>query len=138
MVAERIIKIYFIYIDVLGCCESIRVWLTSPQIRTHMQADFLICGLLTIVTGGLLAVCLFGMRYFLIEGSKLGVSDTWTRGSVGIFLAIVLAGYIVTLYLLGKDQVIPWYRWWRNTVNVRLVIHPRRFSEPTAIRETAV
>lgn len=88
------------------CLESIRLWVTSPTIRTHMQADCLICGLLTIVTGGLLAVCLFGMRYFLIEGSKLGVSDAWTRGSVGVFLAIVVAGYVVTIYLLVRDQVI--------------------------------
>lgn len=119
-----------------NCLESLRIWATSPTIRTHIQADCLICGLLTIVTGGLLAVCLFGMRYFLIEGSKLGVSDTWTRGSVGVFLAIVVAGYVVTIYLLVRDQIVPWFRWWRSMVNVRLIISPREPVE--RLHETIV
>ena len=29
------------------------------------------------------------------------------------------------LSLLLQDQVSPWYRWWKSTVNVRLVVDPQ-------------
>lgn len=42
------------------------------------------------------------MRYFIIEGKKIGISKSWTKGVIWFFLAIVILGYITTVYLLGK------------------------------------
>ncbi|XP_053989975.1 E3 ubiquitin-protein ligase MARCHF3-like [Hylaeus volcanicus] len=107
--------------------ESWRIWISHPRNRRNMQSNFLIFALLSVVTGGLVMVCLVGMRYFVIEGKKIGISKLWTRGAIWFFLSIVLLGYVTTLYLLGKDQVAPWYRWWRSTVNVRLITDPQLF-----------
>ncbi|KAL6436637.1 hypothetical protein ACFW04_004829 [Cataglyphis niger] len=105
--------------------ESLRIWISHPRNRRNIQSDLLILTLLTIVTVGLAAVCLLGMRYFIIEGKKIGISKLWTRGAIWFFLTIVILGYVTTVYLLGRDQVSPWYRWWKSTVNVRLVVDPQ-------------
>ncbi|XP_024942149.1 E3 ubiquitin-protein ligase MARCH2 [Cephus cinctus] len=102
--------------------EALRVWIRHPRNRRHMQSDLLIFTLLTIVIMGLIAVCLLGMRYFVIEGEKIGISKLWTKGAISFVLMIVVLGYVTTVYLLIKDQMSPWYRWWKNTVNVRLVM----------------
>ncbi|KAK5648820.1 hypothetical protein RI129_003712 [Pyrocoelia pectoralis] len=114
-----------------GFWEGILRWSRHPRNRMHVQSDILICLLLSIVTGGLVSVCLLGMRYFVIEGRKVGISKEWTKGSVYFFLSVVIAGYLITMYLVIKDQVVPWYTWWRNTFNVRLLLAPStlRFSE---------
>ncbi|CAL7946792.1 unnamed protein product [Xylocopa violacea] len=105
--------------------ESLRIWISHPRNRRNVQSDLLIFTLLSVVTVGLVTVCLLGMQYFVIEGNKIGISKLWTRGAVWFFLVIVLLGYITTVYLLGKDQLSPWYRWWKSTVNVRLVTDPQ-------------
>lgn len=43
-----------------------------------------------------------GMRYFIIEGKKIGISKLWTRGAIWFFLTIVILGYVTTVYLLGR------------------------------------
>ncbi|KYN06604.1 hypothetical protein ALC62_02458 [Cyphomyrmex costatus] len=91
--------------------ESLRIWISHPRNRRNIESDLLILTLLTIVTVGLVAVCLLGVRYFVIEGNKIGISKPWTRGAIWFFLTI--------------DQVSPWYRWWKSTVNVRLVVDPQ-------------
>lgn len=105
-----------------GLCESIRLWVRHPRNRTHVQSDILISVLLTIVTVGLVSVCLMGMHYFVLEGKKMGISQNWARGIICFFLSVVVVGYFVTVYLLVKDQVVPWYTWWKNTVDVRLML----------------
>ncbi|XP_031328447.1 E3 ubiquitin-protein ligase MARCH2-like [Photinus pyralis] len=114
-----------------GFWEGILTWVRHPRNRMHVQSDVLICVLLTIVTGGLVSVCVLGMQYFVMEGKKVGISKAWTKGSVCFFLGIIVLGYLITLYLVIKDQVVPWYRWWRNTFNVRLLLSPSTlgFSE---------
>lgn len=107
-----------------GLCEGLRLWIRHPRNRTHFQSDIIISVLLTIVTVGLVLVCLMGMHYFIIEGNKIGISHTWTKSAISFFLAIVIMGYIVTVYLLIKDQVVPWYHWWKSTVDVRLMLSP--------------
>lgn len=104
--------------------EAIRMWVRHPRNRGHVQSDLLISILLTIVTVGLIAVCLLGMHYFVLEGKKLGITRGWTRGAIGFFLSVIVVGYVVTLYLLIRDQVVPWYNWWKNTVDIRLLLTP--------------
>lgn len=88
-----------------------------------MQSDFLVILLLTTVTIGLVIVSALGIEHFVIEGKKLGVSAIFIRFAIGVFLGIVLLGYVVTLYILVKDQVIPWYNWWKNTMDVRVLMN---------------
>ncbi|KAK2581078.1 hypothetical protein KPH14_006120 [Odynerus spinipes] len=104
--------------------ESLRIWIRHPRNRRNVQSDLLIFILLTVVTIGLITVCLFGMRYFIIEGRRLGISKSWTKGAIWFFLGIVILFYTATVYLLGKDQLLPWYRWWKSMINVRLIIDP--------------
>lgn len=107
-----------------GLCQSLRLWIQLPRNRHNLQSDILITCLLTIVTAGLIIVCFFGMQYFILEGRKMGISIGCTRAAVAFFLGFVLMGYWITLYLLIKDQFLPWYRWWKQTLNVRLVLTP--------------
>lgn len=107
-----------------GLWEGLRMWIQHPRNRTHVQSDFLISVLLTIVTGGLITVCLLGMQYFVLEGKKVGISKPWTTGAVSLFLGVMVIGYIATIYLLVKDQFVPWYNWWKNTVDVKLMLTP--------------
>lgn len=60
------------------------------------------------------------MHYFVLEAKKLGMSKTWTKVVVCAFLSTVIMGYMVTIYLLVKDELVPWYNWWKGTVDVRL------------------
>lgn len=103
-----------------GLCEGLWLWMRHPRNRTHLQSDLLIALLLTIVTAGLVSVFVLGMHYFVLEARKLGMSKMWTKIVVCAFLGTVLAGYFVTIYLLVKDELVPWYHWWKNTVDVRL------------------
>ncbi|KAF7397758.1 hypothetical protein HZH68_008980 [Vespula germanica] len=111
--------------------KSLRIWITHPHNRRNIQSDLLIFTLLSIVTIGLIIVCLWGMRYFIMEGKKIGISKSWTKGVTWFFLGIVILGYIATVYLLGKDQLSPWYRWWKSTVNVQLIVDPQLFRPTT-------
>ncbi|KAF5295201.1 hypothetical protein FQA39_LY13206 [Lamprigera yunnana] len=88
-----------------GFWEGILMWSRHPRNRAHVNSDILISILLTIVTGGLVAVCILGMQYFVMEGKKM-------------------VGYVITLYLVIRDQLVPWYTWWKNTFDVRLLLSP--------------
>ncbi|XP_017762220.1 PREDICTED: E3 ubiquitin-protein ligase MARCH3-like [Eufriesea mexicana] len=114
--------------------ESLRIWISHPTNRRNIQSDFLIFTLLSVVTVGSVTLCLLGMQYFVIEGKKIGISKLWTRGTIWFFLTIVVLGYVTMVYLIGKNQLSPWYRWWKSTVNVRLIMDPqifRRLSDET-------
>ncbi|KAI8423621.1 hypothetical protein MSG28_012683 [Choristoneura fumiferana] len=97
-------------------------------------SDCLIFWLLSTVTAGLLAVCIVGTQYFVIEGNKFGkvhaarkeegISHRITETAMDFFMAIVLCGYFVTVYLLWKDHYVMWNRWRRTNVNVRLLLTP--------------
>ncbi|XP_057323864.1 E3 ubiquitin-protein ligase MARCHF2 [Microplitis mediator] len=101
--------------------ESLRIWMSHPRNLHHLKSDLVVLTLLTLVTLGLVVICLLGMRYFIIEGRKIGISRLWTRGAIVFFITIVILGYCTTVYLLVKEQLAPWYRWWKTTVNIRLV-----------------
>ncbi|KAJ2944830.1 hypothetical protein O0L34_g1723 [Tuta absoluta] len=96
------------------------------------QSDCLIFWLLSTVTAGLLAVCIVGTQYFVIEGSKFGKPGRKEQGfahrinetAMEFFMALVLCGYSVTVYLLWKDHYVMWNRWRRANVNVRLLLAP--------------
>ncbi|CAH0598261.1 unnamed protein product [Chrysodeixis includens] len=104
--------------------QALRLWFGNPRNRSHLQSDCLIFWLLSTVTAGLLAVCIVGTQYFVIEGSNFGISHRITETAMDFFMAIVLCGYSVTVYLLWKDHYVMWNRWRRANVNVRLLLTP--------------
>ena len=104
--------------------EGIKLWMRHPRNRAHIQSDLLIAFLLTIITVGLLVVCAFGLQYFVLEARKLGLSRAWTKSSLVGFMTVIVLGYTVTMYLLIRDQILPWYTWWTHTVDVKLLISP--------------
>ncbi|XP_072946595.1 uncharacterized protein [Epargyreus clarus] len=104
--------------------QALRLWFGNPRNRSHLQSDCLIFWLLSTVTAGLLAVCIVGTQYFVIEGNKFGISHRITETAMDFFMAIVLCGYSVTVYLLWKDHYVMWNRWRRANVNVRLLLTP--------------
>ena len=77
---------------------------------------------LTLLTSGLCGICLMGIKYFIVEGLRVGFTDVWTKGVITIFVTIVIFGYFTTMYLMAKDHILPWYRWWTTCVNVRLLV----------------
>ncbi|CAG9770645.1 unnamed protein product [Ceutorhynchus assimilis] len=109
-----------------GLCESLRLWICHPRHRHHIRSDFVIAILLSLVTSGLLFVCIYGMDYFALQAERLGLEQNWIRFSLATFLAIISLGYIVSIFLLLRDHLVPWYAWWVRTVNIRLQIPHRR------------
>jgi len=85
--------------------RSMRLWYCHPRHRRQLLADALIAVILTCVTLGLVSIIILGMPYFVLEGAKLGISAECTQFTISFFLAVITSGYIVTMYLLIKDQV---------------------------------
>ncbi|XP_022837536.1 uncharacterized protein LOC111364747 isoform X3 [Spodoptera litura] len=110
--------------------QALRLWFGNPRNRSHLQSDCLIFWLLSTVTAGLLAVCIVGTQYFVIEGTNFGISHRITETAMDFFMAIVLCGYSVTVYLLWKDHYVMWNRWRRANVNVRLLLTPDSHPVP--------
>ncbi|KAJ8708404.1 hypothetical protein PYW07_010529 [Mythimna separata] len=110
--------------------QALRLWFGNPRNRSHLQSDCLIFWLLSTVTAGLLAVCIVGTQYFVIEGTNFGISHRITETAMDFFMAIVLCGYSVTVYLLWKDHYVMWNRWRRANVNVRLLLTPDSVPVP--------
>ncbi|XP_037926336.1 E3 ubiquitin-protein ligase MARCHF3-like isoform X2 [Hermetia illucens] len=107
-------------------CQSIRIWYRHPNNRGLLQADCLVCTLLTVVTFGLVAICMLGLQYFNLQSYRLGVSRLWTQGSIIVFLVIVIFAYCINLFLIVKSQIVPWYRWWQSARSIKLVLVDRR------------
>ena len=94
--------------------EALRMWVRHPRIRIFIQVDLFIIVLLTFVNLGLIMVSLSGLVYFVKEETKLGMSQMWSTGAIIFFLI---------------DLIIPWYRWWRRMVYIRLVLDYENRSE---------
>lgn len=103
-------------------CEGIKLWIRHPRNRSHVQSDLLIAILLSLVTFGLIVSFVLGMEYFVTEASKLGIHRKWVKSGIWMFLFIVILGYITTMYLIGRDQLAPWFRWWNMTVDIHLLL----------------
>ncbi|KAK9504648.1 hypothetical protein O3M35_010935 [Rhynocoris fuscipes] len=117
-----------------GICQAIRIWLRHPAHRMLMKSDLIVACILTTVTMGLCSVSIFGLKYFVEEGQKIGVPSVYTKGVLIMFLAVILIGYITTLYLMAKDHVIPWYRWWSRCLVIKIIVSTTRISDEELIR----
>ncbi|KAJ8945748.1 hypothetical protein NQ318_012070 [Aromia moschata] len=114
-------------------CEGLKLWMRHPRNRRHVRSDLLIAVILTLVTTALIASCLMGMEYFVVEANKLGLQRKWMKTAIYMFLFVVALGYVVTIYLIIKDQFVPWFRWWKNTVDIRLLL-PSHVTAYNAIK----
>ncbi|KAF3430670.1 hypothetical protein E2986_13400 [Frieseomelitta varia] len=136
--------------------ESLRIWITHPRNRRNIQSDLLIFTLLSVVTVGLVTVCLLGDVSGAIgprSGPRLETCPLRSHSALiyraECLLAVTtetirrnlnqrgkdplsLAPRVTTGFSLsGQDQVSPWYRWWKSTVNVRLIRDPQLFRPPS-------
>ncbi|XP_044008541.1 E3 ubiquitin-protein ligase MARCHF3-like [Aphidius gifuensis] len=117
------------------CFESLRIWLSIERNRHNAQSNIFIIFILTIATASYIAICLNGANNFIIEGKKIGISSLLTRCGIMFFLTIIGLGYCTAVYLLVKEQVVPWYRWWESTVNIRLVVQPGLYQVDDQIQK---
>ncbi|XP_050301788.1 E3 ubiquitin-protein ligase MARCHF3-like [Anthonomus grandis grandis] len=109
-----------------GLCEGLRIWICHPRNRTHIRSDLVIGVLLSLVTSGLLFICIYGMDYFTYQAEKVGIDKAWIRFTLITFLVIILLGYVTSIYLLLRDHFVPWYHWWTHAMNITLQIPCRR------------
>ncbi|BES95256.1 RINGv [Nesidiocoris tenuis] len=105
-----------------GIAQSVRIWVRHPRHRIHLRSDLIIAMILTIITATLCCICAFGVRYFISEAVRLGIPAVYTEGIIFVFLAVIVLGYSVTMYLMCKDHVVPWYRWWTQNSMVKILI----------------
>uniref|UniRef100_A0A0A9W913 E3 ubiquitin-protein ligase MARCH3 n=1 Tax=Lygus hesperus TaxID=30085 RepID=A0A0A9W913_LYGHE len=105
-----------------GIAQSLRIWVRHPRHRIHLRSDLIIGFILTLITVALCCICAFGVRYFISEGVKLGIPAVYSEGVILIFMAIIVLGYSVTIYLMCKDHVVPWYRWWSRSLVIKIIL----------------
>lgn len=103
-------------------CEAILLWIRHPASRTQLQTDLLIATVLTLLTIGVIVVSWHGMEYMAVEVNKMGISRMWVHGFLFTLLTIVIAGYSIIIYLLARDNIKLFYTWWKNMVDVKLLI----------------
>lgn len=102
--------------------QGLRIWYKHPRHLSQLRADLVIGLVLTGVTLGLCSICIGGMKYFVLEGFRVGISYVWTEGVISFFLTVIILGYFTTIYLMVRDHIVPWYHWWNRCVNVRLIL----------------
>ncbi|KAG8235198.1 hypothetical protein J437_LFUL015292 [Ladona fulva] len=115
-----------------GLLEGLRLWMDVPERTRDFAADFMVVILLTMATIGLVVVCWIGTDHFIFEGKKLGMSRTWSMGALGFFVGVLLVGYTVTLCLMVRDMLCPWWRWWRRGISVIEVTRSHESSQNSA------
>lgn len=112
-----------------------RIWVRHPAHRMLMKSDLIVACILTTVTMGLCSVSIFGLKYFVEEGQKIGVPSVYTKGVLIMFLAIIIIGYLTSLYLMAKDHIIPWYRWWTRCMIIKIVVSTSRISQDELLKQ---
>lgn len=65
----------------------------------------MVFSLLTIVTFGLVSMSLVGLQYFMLQGNRAGFSRSWTRGSLIIFLVIIVSVHIAHKHIHDNELV---------------------------------
>lgn len=98
----------------LNFCNSLKFWLIHSRNKTQIQIDVFIAFLLTLATVGLCLVCYIGEKHFIQEGEQWGISRTCIVTTIYTVVAVVLGGYLASLFLLGRPHVILWYNWWKS------------------------
>ncbi|XP_037903795.1 E3 ubiquitin-protein ligase MARCHF2-like isoform X2 [Hermetia illucens] len=68
--------------------QSLLLWYRHPNNRDALQTDFLLCSLITIVSSGIIGMSLLGLH--LLRENQFGISMIWTKGSLIMFLVIVV------------------------------------------------
>ncbi|XP_066250344.1 E3 ubiquitin-protein ligase MARCHF3-like [Euwallacea similis] len=103
-------------------CESLTLWICHPRNRRHIRSDLIVVALLTLVTSGLLFICTYGMDYFGYQAEQESIDKAWIKLTLVSFLVVIILGYLIAVYLLLRDHLVPWYHWWTRTMNIRLQI----------------
>ena len=44
------------------------------------------------------------------------------------FITVTIIGYTLTVFMIIRDNIRPWYRWWKNCKDIRL--NRQELSDP--------
>ncbi|XP_037040836.1 E3 ubiquitin-protein ligase MARCHF2 isoform X1 [Bradysia coprophila] len=105
-----------------SCCQAIRLWYKHPNHRGLMQSDAMLCTTLTAIILGLLAIVCFGLEYFIPEGQEDRFSERWMRATTIALLVVSLMAYLLFVIFMIRQQLCPFYRWWRSSRIVRVIL----------------
>lgn len=108
------------------CLESLRMWYSRSLSRRALQEDCQMFSLLTLVAFGIIGTLLVAVQYYILQGHVWGLGRLWTKGWLIFFLFTTLVVYIFNVYMIGKSQLTPWYRWWQSTRDIRLILENRK------------
>lgn len=106
--------------------EALRIWYKNTNNRGLLQIDCFMIFLLTAVTLGLTTVCLLGFHSYESQEKLSGISKYWTKGSLIIFICIVICVYVINIFFIVKAQLGPFYNWWKSSRKVTLIIEDHR------------
>ncbi|XP_037040844.1 uncharacterized protein LOC119077679 isoform X2 [Bradysia coprophila] len=109
-------------IERYSCCQAIRLWYKHPNHRGLMQSDAMLCTTLTAIILGLLAIVCFGLEYFIPEGQEDRFSERWMRATTIALLVVSLMAYLLFVIFMIRQQLCPFYRWWRSSRIVRVIL----------------
>nr|XP_029727509.1 uncharacterized protein LOC109417608 [Aedes albopictus] len=98
--------------------ESLCVWYRHPGNRGLLVSDALIYAVLSFICFILTMICILVLRFQSAHRNTL--QETLASTAVVCFLLLVLIVYLTNLFVLAKDHIIPWYRWWRASRRIRL------------------
>ncbi|XP_065079345.1 E3 ubiquitin-protein ligase MARCHF3-like [Ochlerotatus camptorhynchus] len=101
-----------------GCIESLCIWYRHPNNRGLLVSDALIYAVLSFICFILTMICILCLRFQSTRDNTL--QETLASTAIVCFLLLVLIVYLTNLFVLAKDHIIPWYRWWRSSQRIRL------------------
>nr|CAH7752319.1 unnamed protein product [Callosobruchus chinensis] len=78
----------------------------APTQHAPFKSDLMIAALLTLVTADLSLPAF--LAWFISLLRVASGSAAQMQLAICIFLYIVMVGYIITIFLIARDQLLPW------------------------------
>ncbi|XP_050528095.1 E3 ubiquitin-protein ligase MARCHF2-like [Daktulosphaira vitifoliae] len=98
--------------------RSLVIWVRHPPHRHILYSDLSVMIILTTVVIFLITCLTIAMRQFKTLDPRY--PEIWGRAVVALFIIITLLGYGMSMYMIIRDNLRPWYRWWRSCNVIRL------------------
>nr|CAD7262990.1 unnamed protein product [Timema shepardi] len=102
--------------------ESLVIWAQHPVNRIRVRTNLAIISLLAVFTGAMLTLGLMGMKHFINNDSPVSKTQVWMNSVVVSFMGVIVLGFWISIYLIARDELGPWYHWWTRCVNVNLIL----------------
>lgn len=113
-----------------GCWESLRIWASNSTTKCLFRYDLLIFICVTMALSILMIQSILQI-YDLIDLMKKKETTPYYDDLVFtiylhlaihmVFCAILFIAYIVNVTFICHTQIVPWFRWWRNSRYIKIV-----------------